>query len=92
MKKFMFTAIAMVAFMGSSMANTIEVEKLNIEKKAQTLNIKEEAEPTVDLASKTQPDCMATKFIAFVDAQAAGFNTTDATSLSWKIYFYCMGQ
>ncbi|MFC6098400.1 hypothetical protein ACFPVY_17260 [Flavobacterium qiangtangense] len=27
MKKFMFTAIAMVAFMGSSMANTIEVEK-----------------------------------------------------------------
>lgn len=35
MKKFMFTAIAMIAFAGSSMANTIEVEetteKLNIE-------------------------------------------------------------
>lgn len=88
----MFTAIAMVAFMGSSMANTIEVEKIIIEKEVETIDIKEEAESNIVLALKNQPDCMATKFIAFVDAQAAGFNTVDATSLSWKIYFYCMGQ
>ena len=28
MKKFMFTVIAMIAFVGSSMANTIEIEEL----------------------------------------------------------------
>ena len=30
MKKFMFTAIAMVAFMGSSMANTIEIKEITV--------------------------------------------------------------
>ncbi len=30
MKKFMFTVIAMIAFVGSSMANTIEIEELKV--------------------------------------------------------------
>lgn len=35
-------------------------------------------------------DCTAAKFNAYVDATRAGFSSSDATSMSYSVYFSCM--
>ena len=82
MKKVFFTAIAMIAFSGVSMANTIADEEVVTE------NSKIEVKKIL-LQEDTK--CRAAKFKCYVDARAAGFSVQDATSMSYSIYFTCMG-
>lgn len=73
----MFTAIAMVAFMGSSMANTIDApisKELKTEKK---LEVKKKAK----LFKKSQHECMMIGFAAS-DAVLASPNGTPALAVA----------
>jgi hypothetical protein len=84
MKKILFTAIALVAFSGVSMANTIADEDVVTENE-KTIAVEE-------VLIKTADDCLLGKFNCYVDARADGFSVQDATTLSYKFYFWCMGQ
>jgi hypothetical protein len=84
MKKLMFTAIALVAFSSVSMANTIADEEV-VKENEKTIAVEE-------VIMKTADDCLLGKFNCYVDARADGFSVQDATTLSYKFYFWCMGQ
>lgn len=86
MKKFMFTAIAMVAFMGISMANTIDApisKELKTEKK---LEVKKKAK----LFKKSQHECMMIGFAASDAVYAAGGSPEIATAAANAAYTQCM--
>lgn len=65
------------------MANTIEVEKLDIEK---------EVENVMDAPEKNSPtDCIANRFLIYVDMTANhGQSHELATSVSYQYYYWCM--
>jgi hypothetical protein len=77
MKKVFFSAVALVAFSFAGMANEIEEKKIEIYKVKE--NVKE-----------TSQDCNLAKFTAYVDARSAGFNDSEARSMSYSIYFLCL--
>jgi hypothetical protein len=85
MKKFMFTAIALVAFSGVSIANTFEIVPLV---KFQKFSVNSEKKI---LPTDRQTQCEAVKFRAYVDARADGLSDTAARNLSYTMYFGCMG-
>ncbi|UQD55257.1 hypothetical protein [Flavobacterium sp. K5-23] len=76
MKKLVFTAVAVVAFSGVTMASVRATDnaKKIIMKKVFVIT-----------------DCNAAKFVAYVDARAAGFSKEDASRMSYSVYFMCMG-
>jgi hypothetical protein len=79
MKKFMFSAVAMIAFVGSSMANTAEV--------TESSEIKSKNSTVVEL------DCKQAQKDAVVYAKnVMGMNDDDATKAGYSIYFFCMGE
>ncbi|MDI1316712.1 hypothetical protein [Flavobacterium sp.] len=85
MKKLFFTAIALVAFSGISMANTIiKIEFKTVE--AINLSLKDQK----NTEEAVGPDCVFEKFKAYNAAREAGFSVSDSTSLSYSIYFDCM--
>ena len=82
MKKLLFTAIAIVAFSGVSMANTIADEDV----------VKENKEAKViQKIMQTDTECLMAKFVAYNDSRRAGFSVEESTSNSYSVYFTCMG-
>ncbi len=77
MKKLFFTALAVVAFSGMSMANTKEIKPT-----VKNERTKKKPDDTY---------CLAAKFKCYCDATAAGFSSSVATQMSYSIYFTCMG-
>jgi hypothetical protein len=86
MKKFMFTAIALVAFSGVSMANTIELERETIPYKINTENIEEKN----DLLPVTPLQCTAVKFEAYNQYIAGNYSPDLAETMSFITYLNCM--
>ena len=78
MKKLLFTAVVVVAFSGLSKANTIEVECI--------VKVEQDQELTA------YRDCLVEKFDAYNAARADGFSVAEASSMSYSIYFNCMGE
>jgi hypothetical protein len=76
MKKLFFTAIALVAFSGVSMASTIDIEELKIqEEKIEVL----------------ETNCVAEKFKAYVTAKCiVGVSTEEADDFANAIFWACM--
>lgn len=67
----------MVAFIGAAMAKTVEV--------------KESIKNTSKKRVFAEGDSNAAKFVAYVDAKAAGFSHEETASISYAVYFMCMG-
>ncbi len=78
----MFSAIAMIAFVGSSMANDIALREV------ETANLKEISNEKVEQV-EAEINCNLARFGAYVDAISAGLSSQDASSASWAIYFEC---
>ena len=79
MKKIIFSAVAMIAFVGSSMANAVEVEE--------NPEIKSKNNAVVEL------DCKQAQKDAIVYAQnVIGMNDDDAVKAGFSVYFFCMGE
>lgn len=76
MKKLLFTAIAVVAFSGVSIAEN---------------RVKESVEKVANKKVLFSTDCTLAKFVAYNDARAAGFSREVATQISYSVYFTCMG-
>lgn len=88
MKKLVFTAIAMVAFSGISMANTIELEK-----KFEIINLEIEILKNAnDLLPVTPLQCTAVRFEAYNQYIAGGYSQNEANSMSYVTYYRCMGD
>ncbi|MFD2942811.1 hypothetical protein [Flavobacterium notoginsengisoli] len=79
MKKLIFTAFAVMVFSSISKANTVEIEKLELQPI-------ENENKVVD-----GPDCEGSRFIAYAAARSAGFGHNYASSSSYSVYFMCMG-
>lgn len=82
----MFTAIAMVAFMGSSMANTIDApisKEFKTEKKIGT-------KKKVKIFKKSQYECMMIGFAASDAVYAHGGSPEIATVAANAAYTQCM--
>ncbi|MGZ9676882.1 hypothetical protein [Flavobacterium sp. GNP001] len=77
MKKLLFTALAVVAFSGAAMAKNFEV--------------KESIKKTSKKITFASTDCNTAKFVAYVDAKAAGFSHEAAVGMSYSVYFMCLG-
>lgn len=77
MKKLVFTALAVVAFSGVGMAKNVEV--------------KESIKKTSKKKAVAATDCNAAKFVAYVDAKAAGFSHEESVGMSYSVYFMCLG-
>lgn len=83
MKKVFLSAIMMIAFVGTSMANDIAEKEVKIgDEKIE--NSKQTEQASVAL------DCKAEKFKALVDFKAAGLTDKEASAASYSIYFDCM--
>jgi hypothetical protein len=88
MKKFIFTAIAMVAFGGISMASTIELEE-----KFKIINLEIEILKNAnDLLPVTPLQCTAVKFEAYNQYIAGGYSRDEANYMSYVTYYRCMGN
>jgi hypothetical protein len=86
MKKVIFSAIAMIAFVGSSMAiNIAEREVLLTD--SEVTQIAE-----MDVSVVVAKDCGVAKFSAYNDAKSAGFTHEQATGMAWNVYFFCMSE
>jgi len=86
MKKVMFTAIAMIAFVGSSMGNTIAEREV-------MLTASEDTQVAgMDASVVVTKDCGVAKFSAYNDARSAGFTHEQATGMAWNVYFFCMSE
>nr|WP_315218298.1 hypothetical protein [uncultured Flavobacterium sp.] len=81
MKKLVFTAIAVIAFSGVSIASNIVKDNL----------AKSNLEKVTKKKVKLSTDCTLAKFTAYNDAIAAGFSREDALDISYSVYFTCMG-
>lgn len=77
MKKLLFTALVVVAFSRVAMAKNVEVKE----------NIKKTSKKKAFVAG----DCNAAKFVAYVDAKAAGFTHEEASAMSYSAFFLCKG-
>jgi hypothetical protein len=86
MKKFMFSAIAMIAFVGSIMAADV-AEKEIIVKSFESEKISQ-----IEVEEAAAKDCGVAKFSTYVDAKSAGFTHDQATAMSWSVYYLCMGE
>ncbi|TDE05171.1 hypothetical protein [Flavobacterium sandaracinum] len=76
-KKLVFNALAVVVFSGVGMAKNVEV--------------KESIKNTSKKRAFAAGECNAAKFVAYVVAKAAGFSHEEAASISYAVYFMCMG-
>jgi hypothetical protein len=86
MKKFMFSAVAMIAFVGSSMANTTVEENCTVRISSEIL-----VENQIE-ALLVADNCDVAKFSAYADARCSDLTHEEATAHSWTIYFLCMSQ
>ena len=77
-KKFIFSAVALMAFSFAGMANS------GVKKKKETQKVKK-----VESVEKAA-DCNLARFQAYVSATSAGFNHEDATGMSYSVYFLCL--
>lgn len=75
MKKLFFSAIALVAFSGVSMGNTIAVEE--------PVEVVKNYEVEPDL-------CLADKFEMYNLAIRMGETQETARAMSWEIYWFCV--
>jgi uncharacterized lipoprotein NlpE involved in copper resistance len=82
MKKMIFSAVALVAFSFAGMANEIE------EKKVEIKTIEMETVKTVDTESSN--DCRLARFQAYVAASSVGFSHSEASGMSYSVYFMCL--
>ena len=85
MKKFMFSAVALVAFSFAGMAN-------NEEKDSKTQNREKEVEEKVKTENVLKADCDLVKFQILVWALSADYDTQTATSYSYWAYFNCLND
>lgn len=79
MKKLMFTAITMMAVMGSSIANTIEIKNNDF-----NYNLSEKEEIT------SGADCNAVRIYTKLRALGQGASEDVANAVAWSSYFQCM--
>jgi hypothetical protein len=87
MKKVMFSAIAMIAFVGSGMASDIAAKKVEV------ADLKGMSISQIDKNNALfLKDCGVAQFSAYVDARAAGFTIAEARGISWNVYFFCVGE
>lgn len=83
MKKFMFTAVAMMAFVGSSMANSVIEEEITVTNQAK---ISRQKDGNVQLLTY---NCDLVKFRIYNMAIDKGYSPEEATSYSYTAYFNC---
>jgi hypothetical protein len=86
MKKVIFSAIAMIAFVGSSMANDIAEKEVTVEN-LQKISVQE----TVS-AKLFRENCDLVKFRIYNLAIDLGYDSQLATSYSYKAYFNCVSK
>lgn len=79
MKKLMFTAITMMAVMGSSIANTIEIKNNNFN---YDLSEKEEITSGVD--------CNGVRISTKLEALGMGASKDVADAVAWSAFYQCM--
>lgn len=77
-KKFIFSAVALMAFSFAGMANS------GVKKKKE--NQKEKKVEVVEKAA----DCRLSKFQAYSSAIAAGFSHEDASGMSYSVFYLCL--
>ena len=78
MKKLFFSAVALIAFSSFSMANTIAVDEVKVEK-----------EQIVDMPP-TASDCASTRIHYYNHLSSQGIPHDEASARSYRIYFQCM--
>ena len=83
MKKFIFTAVAMVAFVGSSMANNIAIDDLFDESFSPDLSEKYETKIISE-------NCDLVKYRAYNLARDLGYSADQASDYSYIYYFRCV--
>ena len=88
MKKFVFSAIAVMAFSASSMAET-KKEILPVEKEAVITDLVGQASVEIEFSSDL-PNCDAERLRALAAARMAGWDLETATWMSYNVYFSCM--
>lgn len=81
MKKFLFSAVALVAFSFAGIANN---EAKEVESKELKKEIKE--------SRKDVGDCDAYKTIVYIGAVGAGFSHEVASGMSYEFYFGCLAN
>jgi len=87
-KKFVFSAVAMMAFSVSSMAET-KKEILPVEKEIVTTKVVNQVSSDLVLSDNV-PNCEAEQFVGYVAARVFGFSHQTATTMSYSLYFTCM--
>jgi hypothetical protein len=87
MKKFMFSAIAMMAFSVSSMGNTIELtsDSLEVQVNSNTFDLEEENLNVIPLLSP----CEIVFFGTMAIAQEQGFTPKQAHSIAYAAFVAC---
>jgi peptidoglycan hydrolase CwlO-like protein len=79
MKKLMFTAITMMAFMGSSIASTIEIKNNDF-----NYDLSEKEEIASDV------DCNAVRIYSKLRALGQGASEDVANAVAWSAYYQCL--
>lgn len=83
MKKVFFSAVALITFSISAMANEIEEKKVDVK----TI----ETEKTEKTEKKiVKDDCRVMKFTAYSLARESGMSHEAASAYSYQIYFSCL--
>ena len=86
MKKMFFTAIALLAFSATSMANTIEIKEIVIPA-AEGKELNSESKKEIKVI---KTDCNLVRFKAYNSARSDGWSHQDASGMSYSIYFTCL--
>lgn len=89
MKKVVFSAIMMIAFVGTSMANDIAEKEVIIADSKEVVTEKEESNA---LKKPTPTECTAIKFYYYNHLISQGATQQQASAGSYSVYFNCMGQ
>ena len=58
---------------------------------AKNFEVKESIKKTTKKKTFATTDCNAARFVAYVDAKAAGFSHEGAVGMSYSVYFMCLG-
>jgi hypothetical protein len=58
---------------------------------AKNVEVKESNKKTSKKKAFAAGDCNVAKFVAYVDVKVAGFSHEEAASMSYSVYFMCIG-
>ena len=86
MKKFMFSAVAMIAFVGSGWASDIAEKEIEVQ------NLKSISVQESESAKLFREDCDLVKFRAYNLARDLGYSVDSSNDYSYIYYFNCVSR